>query len=299
MFLLKGAMDLRRLQYFLEVAEEENISQAARKLGMTQPALSRQVRALEDDFGFPLLERGGKAVRLTKAGHVVQREGKRVLRSVRMAHERILRDVRGTELRIGYAPSLAGGLVEQAMAIVTQRHPDVRVRLLDSSTDEMMGRLRGEELELVIEVVTNERDIQWEILLERGFRLAVPLGHPLARRRVVPASELDGERLLLFSRAEYPGYWSGVSEFFANAEINAKVAGEFDGIESLRMGIEAGLGIALVAEGSRLGDSVKVLRIKPDPEPVRVGVGWLSRRKLDAWEESFVSELGRAAKLVS
>ncbi|WP_411845891.1 LysR family transcriptional regulator [Roseibacillus persicicus] len=288
-------MDTRKLRYFVEVAERENISEAARVLNVTQPALSRQVRAFEEEMGWELLVRSGKAISLTRAGEVVMREGRRILRSVEAGEARMRREVEGAELRIGFAPSLAGGIIEKAMAVFCQLHPSVSIRLQDSTTEEMWQGVRSGTLDLIVEVATGDQDLHWETLQRRDIRVAVPKGHRLERRRKIRAEDLDGERLLLLSRVDYPNYWRKVTEFFAEHSVNAKVAGEFDGISSLSMGLNAGMGLAFVAVGSVLPKQVKVLKLDPEPEPICVAVGWLAKRKLEGWEEVFVNELKRVA----
>lgn len=286
---------MRKLRYFVEVAERANISEAARVLNITQPALSRQVRSFEDEMGWDLLIRSGKAISLTKAGETVMREGRRVLKAVEVGEARMRREVEGAQLRIGFAPSLAGGIIEKAMAVFCQMHPLVSIHLHDSTTEEMWQGIRAGDLDLIIEVATPDRDLKWEVLRRRGFRVAVPEGHRLGKKRTLKASELDGERLLLLSRTDYPGYWAQVTEYFAEQGLNAKVAGEFDGISSLRMGLKAGMGLAFVAEGASLQSPIRLLKIAPEPQPLCVAVGWLSKRKLESWEELFVAELKRAA----
>lgn len=288
-------MDVRKLSYFVEVAERANISEAARSLNITQPALSRQVRSFEEEMGWGLLERTGKAVALTQAGEVVMREGRRVLKAIAAAEERMRREIEGAELRIGFAPTLASGMIEQAMAVFCQLHPGVKVHLHDCTTEEMWQGIRAGRLDLILEVATRDDDLQWEVLRRRGFRIAIPQGHPFAKRRKLAAKELEGERLLLLSRTEYPGYWTQVTDYFSDQGVNAKVAGEFDGISSLSMGLQAGMGLAFVAEGVTLPASIQLAQLKPAPEPLCVGVGWLAKRKLESWEELFLGELKRAA----
>lgn len=288
-------MDIRKLRYFVEVAEGANISEAARKLNMTQPALSRQVRSFEDEMGWKLLERSGKAISLTRAGETALREGKRILKAVAAGETRMRREIEGAELRIGFAPSLASELIEKAMAVFCQLHPAVNVQLHDMNTEEMWQGIRGGELDLMLEVATRDLDLRWEVLRRRGFRIAVPEGHRFERKRKIKASDLDGERLLLLSRADYPGYWAQVTDYFAQQGLNAKVAGEFDGISSLRMGLKAGMGLAFVAEGAPLQKPIRIVKLDPEPEPLCVAVGWLGKRKLELWEELFIAELKRAA----
>lgn len=288
-------MDIKKLSYFVAVAEKANISQAAKELRLSQPALSRQVRAFEEELGWELLVRGGKSIALTKAGEIVLREGRRVLSAIEAGEARMRSEIEGAELRVGFAPSLAGGLIEKAMAVFCQMHPAVKMVLKDCSSAEMWEGLRAGGIDLIVEVATRDDDFSWEVLRRQSLRLALPKGHRLAKKRKVKASDLEGERLLLLSRVDYPAYWASVTDYFANQGVNAKVAGEFDGISSLRMGLEAGMGISFVAEGARMAAPVKVLSLAPPPEPICVAVGWLRSRSLEAWEELFIAELKRAA----
>src|SRR2546425_8481628 len=100
-------MELRHLRYFIGVAEEENVSRAALKLHVSQPALSRQVRDLEEELGFLLLERGAKSVRLTEAGRTFLVEARAVLQRADEAVKaaQAIADG-GGELHVGYAPSI-------------------------------------------------------------------------------------------------------------------------------------------------------------------------------------------------
>src|SRR5437762_6393622 len=100
-------MELRHLHYFIGVGEEENVSRAALKLHVSQPALSRQIRDLEGELGFPLFERSAKSVRLTEAGRAFLGESRAVLRRAEeavQAARAIATGGRG-ELHVGYAPS--------------------------------------------------------------------------------------------------------------------------------------------------------------------------------------------------
>lgn len=280
--------DLRQLRYFLAVADGLNISQAAKRLSITQPALSRQVRAFEEAVGSALLERGKKSISLTRAGEIMVKEGKTLMRSVELGLKRFRSEVEGAELRVGYAPSLASGLIEKAISCFTDRYPNVRVSWFDCSTQEMWDGLKKEELDLILEVETDDPAIQWQRISEKPFRMAVPSQHEFAKKRFLKPEQINGERLLLLSRHEYPGYWNQVTAYFADHQIDAKVVGEFDGISSLKMGVEAGLGMAFVA-GSPTG--MTTIKLKPEPAPLCIAIGSLKRRKLAEWENSFIESI--------
>src|SRR5437667_383276 len=119
----------------------ENVSRAALKLHVSQPGLSRQIRDLEDEIGFPLLERSAKSVRLTDAGRVFLAEARAVLQRAEAAVQaaRARAGVLQGELHVGYAPSLTVQMLPQALRKFQGEFTGVRVRLHDLSTEEMLA----------------------------------------------------------------------------------------------------------------------------------------------------------------
>ena len=136
--------------------------------------------------------------------------------------------------------------------------------------------------------------VQWTAIRRHPMRLAVPMSHAFAGREKVKLSELNGQRLLLFSRNDYPEYWQSVTRLFRDHGIDAKVAGEFDGVTSLGSAVEAGLGVALVAAGSRI-ERVALLALDPDPEPVCVSAGLPAGKEITPVTAVFVEELRAVA----
>lgn len=284
-------MQLRQLRYFLKVAEMRSITAAAQELRISQPALSRQIRAFENECGWNLLDRGAKSIRLTKAGLVVVKEGLQMIESVDAGLARMRTAIEANSIHIGYAPSLAADLLKKAMSCFIQRHPDVKIVLSDATSEEMRKKVSSGELDLIIGAQSKDDNIDWSLLLVKQLSLAIPRSNALFDHHTISAKTLDGQRILLLSRHEYPEYFSGVSRYFQTQGINAKIAGEFDGIESLRVALEAGLGVALVISGSVMGDAVKILPVDPPPSPVHVAVGWRSGRVLSPTMAAFVQEL--------
>src|SRR6185369_16976930 len=118
-----AGMELRQLRYFVAVAETGNISRAAKQIFLTQPALSRQIKALEHEIGHYLLERQAHSIRLTPAGEALLREAREVIQHADQMLERVRSASQDVRLRVGYAPSLAGGLLATAMEGFAQKHP--------------------------------------------------------------------------------------------------------------------------------------------------------------------------------
>jgi DNA-binding transcriptional LysR family regulator len=250
------------------VAEEKNISAAARTLNLTQPDLSRQIKALEDELGWKLIERGARSISLTREGEVVVREGRTILQEVEAGLERMRQAVSGVELRVGFAPSLAREFLGIALDRFAQLHPNARVSLFDRTSLEMERGIAEGELDVII-AARNEsaRGLRWESLRQDEWRVLLPARHALAAKEVIDARLLDGERIVLFSKEEYPEYWKTVTRFFKEQGVNAKVAGEFDGVTSLVAAVEGGMGLALLSAASHPGDANLTVARKLEPDP--------------------------------
>jgi DNA-binding transcriptional LysR family regulator len=292
-------MELRQLRSFIAVAEDGVISRAAQRLHLTQSALSRQIKALEEDLGVTLLERSAHSVKLTQEGEVLLKEGRGVLERADAAVTKVRAAGKAVLLRVGYAPTLTAGILPLAISAFTQKHPRVRVELLDLSSTEMRTGLDQGSLDVVMTVKPAKLDesIHWESLLQEAWCVAMSPNDPLNAKKSISPALLDGARMVLFSQQEYPEYWQRVTSWFKGHGMNALIAGEYDGANSLASAIEAGLGVALVVE--RMACSFPRLSLKPlkpEPEPVCIAAGVSAARRSDVILQVFVEELKRAAK---
>lgn len=289
-------MELRQLQLFIAAAEEGSITAASRRMNLTQPALSRQIKALEEELEVELFTRGAHSVTLTPAGRLLVAEGGKLLERADRVVKQVRAEAVGEPLRIGFAPSLAGPLLGMALERFSQVHPNARVELSDCSSAEMRDGLARGRFDVVV-TVPWEGDgqlMRWETIRRHEMRLAVPHGHPFAKRKSVKMADLDGEKLLLYSRTEYPEYWQSISKLFREHGIDAKVGGEFDGVSSLCAAIQAGLGVAFVAAGSEV-ERVATIRVKPDPGGICVSAGLLGGKEESPVIGVFIGELRAAA----
>lgn len=290
--LLDPGMELRQLQLFLAAAEEGSITGAAKRMHLTQPALSRQIKALEEELGVDLFTRGAHSVTLTPAGGVLLEEGGKLLERADRVVKLVRASAEGEPLRVGYAPSLAGPLLGLALERFSQLHPRARVQLSDLSSVEMRDALAQGRIDVAVTVPWegDAQSIRWTPVRRHPWCVAVSPSHPLAARGKITLADLDGQRLLLFAKNEYPEYWQGVTKMFRDHGLQAKVAGEFDGVTSLGAAVEAGLGVAFMAAGSRV-DRVVMLPLDPEPEPVCVAVAVSTAREASKVVEVFVREL--------
>ena len=272
-------MELRHLRYFVAVAETENVSRAALKLHVSQPGLSRQIRDLEDELGFLLLERSPKSVRLTEAGRVFLIESIAVLRRAEAAVETaraIATGGRG-ELHVGYAPTLTARILPAALRAFQAGTPKVRVKLHDLSTEEMLAGLREGRLQLAFLVRPRTgvlRGLRFEELTRDSLRLALAPHHALARRRVVMLADAAREPFFVYSRKDYPDYHELLATVFAATKNKPRIADEHDGVSSLISAIETGNGVALVPESMSCiaGARLKLSPLSPAPVPLVIGI---------------------------
>ena len=292
-------VELRQLRYFVAVAEEGNISRAAEKIFLTQSALSRQIKALEDEIGQCLLERQAHSIRLTPVGEALLPEARELLYHADAVLGRARTAGRGLRLRVGYAPSLAAGLLSVAVANFTQTHPGARVELFDLSTKEMLAGLEGDKLDAAL-TVGQERDtrgLKWTPLVRAPWRLAVNRNHPLARRTRVTPAEVARESLLVFCQRDYPEYWDTITGWLREHQQRPRITGEYDGVDSLMAAVESGQGVALVAtrKGRLVPERVRLKTLSPAPKPLCIAAGHRTDRAGDKPLAVFVEELRNAA----
>ncbi len=294
-------MELRQLKHFLAVGEAGSITAAARNLRLTQPALSRQIKALEEELDTALLERGAHSITLTPAGEVLVAEARKLLRLSDAMIEKVKSTAAGEPLRVGYAPSLAGEFLSIAIERFSQFHPRVRVRLYDWSSAEMRTGLANGKLDLIVAAPCTglQEPIHWVPLRDYGWQVVMPANHPLGKKKSISAKDLDGQRLLLYDREHYPDYWNRVTGFFKEHHLRAKVAGEFDGVSSLTAALEGNLGIALLATSSPIdrGQRQRLISrpLTAEPNPIQVAAGVSTDSATAPQIFAFIEELKRAA----
>ena len=275
-----ASVELRHLRYFVAVAETENVSLAALRLHISQPALSRQVRDLEDEIGVTLFDHGAKTVRLTEAGRVFHHEAQAALLRVDDAVQtaKAFGDGKRGEIQVGYAPSLTLDILPGALRLFQESNPGVRVQLHDLSTGEMTRGLREGELHVALVIHTSSKELEgivFEDLREYPVCVAVNPKNPLARLQKIGLGRLLDERLLGYTTADYPEYHAKIAALFAGCNRPPKIAEEYDSAASLIASIEAGRGVAIVHRGfERLtGPRLKVRAlINPAPPPWLVGL---------------------------
>jgi DNA-binding transcriptional LysR family regulator len=193
-------MDTRQLAAFCAVVERKSFSQAAERLGVTQPAVSLQIRSLEQRLGRQLLDRSGRRVEPTEAGLRLYASAQRLL----ALEEQLLEEVTGDDegeltgtLELGASTGPGGSVVPVLLCQFQEANPGVRVRLIVSDTQTVVDRVAGRELELgVVGAARRHRGVAFEPFFRDEVVLACPAGHRFAGK-TVSLDDLREERLLV------------------------------------------------------------------------------------------------------
>ncbi len=273
-------MELRHLRYFVAVAEMENVSRAALKLHVSQPALSRQIRDLEDELGFSLLERTAKSVRLTDAGRAFLDNARALLQNAddAVTKARAVASSEPTELHVGYSPTPTAEILPKTLRAFQAAMPNVHVKLHDWSNNAILEGMRDGRLQLGLIVPPAKAsalpDLRYEELFHERVCVAVAPQHPFARRRAIPLAEVAAEPLIGLTREDYPSYYDLLSIVFSKSKQKPRVIEEYDSFTGIISAVEAGTGVAIGADtlGHSFGNRVKVLHITPEPKPIPVGI---------------------------
>ena len=272
-------MELRHLRYFVAVGEAQNMSRAALKLHISQPALSKQVRDLEDELGFSLLERTAKSARLTDAGRVFLDEARAVLQRAdeAMKKARTVAAAEPTELHVGYLSMPFAEILPKTLRAFQQAMSNVRVRLHEWSNKEILNGVREGRLQVGLIVRSPKasalHDLRYEELFHDRVCVAVAPQHPFARRRAIPIAEVAAEPLVGLTREDYPNYYDLLSVTFSKVKQKPRVIEEHDSMPGVLSVVEAGSGVAVAVDfGYSFGNRIKFLHLTPEPKPFSVGI---------------------------
>jgi len=244
-------MDTRQLAAFVEVVDRKSFSQAAERLGVTQPAVSLQVRSLEKRFGTKLLDRSGRRVEPTEAGRRLYRSAQRLL----ALEGQLLEDVAGgesTELRgeltLGASTGPGGTVVPVLLSEFQREHPHLRVELFVSDTNHVIERVAARELELgVVGAAPRHRGATFEPFFRDELILVVPPDHRFAGKQV-SLDDLRGESLILMQ--DGAGVRQVIEDELRAAGVRLRdldVRLELGLQESVKSAVSAGYGVTFIS----------------------------------------------------
>lgn len=296
-------MDLRQLKYFIAVAEERSFSRAALRLHISQPPLSTQVKALEDDLGVRLLDRTNRGVAVTAAGQVFLDEVRAVLARLERGKENARNAGRGEigTLSIGFVSIVDYGILPPALKAFRSLYPGVEVHLHELTTDAQVRELRAARLDLGIGLgPVDAPDLLFEPLMQEPLVLAAPTRHRLIRHReVVDLKSLARESFIVPPRDVAPGLYDLIISRCRTAGFAPRITQQARQMQTVVSLVACEMGFALVPASvhnlRRRGVQYRGLR----GPAAMVELGVLRSRDADEpLSRNFVASLMRAAQAV-
>lgn len=237
---------LRQLTVFEAVARHLHFTRAAEALGTTQPSVSMQIKQLEDNLGVALFEQIGKRIHLTEAGREMYeycREISRQLAAAETTLER-LKGVRGGKLRLAIAPT-AKYFVPQLLAQFSQQYPGVVMDVSVASHESLLAQVEDNECDLVVMTSPpSEPALVAVSFLTEPLVAIVPPNHALATAHAVTPTRLVQEPMLMREPASETRQL--IEQFFGERDLNISVGMTANSNETIKQGVQAGLGVAIV-----------------------------------------------------
>jgi len=251
-------MELRHLRYFVAVAEHGHVTRAAESLGIQQPPLSQQIKALEEELGVLLLRRKPRGVELTDAGSAFLERARVILAEVERAFASTRRTARGEQGRvvIGFTSSAPfHPFVPRVIRMFREASPHVSLVLEESGSSELVHALHSEMIDaaFIRSPVADVVDLLVQPLLEEPMIVALPTGHALASElaRPLELSELANQTFILYKRPGAPGLYDSIITACRGAGFSPLVGQEAPRIISTLNLVAAGLGVSVVPESLR------------------------------------------------
>lgn len=263
-------MELRHLRYFVMAAAERSISRAAARLNISQPAVSRQIRDLEEELGVSLFDRDSNGLSLTEPGMTALPHAQELLRragDLKLAMEVFGKPVRKT-LRVGFIETALPGFLASAMRTFNQQHDNTCIQIRSMSPQEQEKALRDGEIDLALlgtpcPQLANE--FQVEAIKKTPMAVVLPDDHLLSLRKSVDLSDLAKEPFVSLHENQFPGRPAMLADLCGRAGFVADVRMKAAGLQEM---------LGLVAGGAGVGVLPLDVNLLPHP-----GVVFIKMRK--------------------
>jgi DNA-binding transcriptional LysR family regulator len=244
-------LNLHHLRLFTAVVDQGGFTKAAATLNLSQPAISKSLKELEDGLQLSLIDRSARAIRLTEAGRLLYDRARELFGVERVA-ERELRELRGLKrgvLRVGASTTIATYLLPPVLGRFHLRHPRVRIQASSANTRTILRRLLESKIDLaLVEGPVSHPRVAVVPWREDELVVLAPSDHPLLRRATVTADDLADEQFLV--RESGSGTREVTETAFARCGVRLKNTMRVGGTEVMKQAVASGLGLAVVSRAA-------------------------------------------------
>jgi DNA-binding transcriptional LysR family regulator len=246
-------VELRHLRYFVAVAEERHFTRASKRLRIAQPALSRQIRDLEEELGCPLLDRQARNVTLTAAGEALLEEARKLLGETERLKEVTKRAADGQSgyIAVGYVSWIAPKFFLPLFRKIHQKYPALEIDLKEMAPLDQIQALANDRLHLGFAkflVSHAPEGVHGQPVCQHQMWAILPEGHPkISRNRPIPLSSLASEQFIFVSPAEFSGYFQWIQNECIQAGFTPKIVRTTEHPQTALDMVCAGLGVSLLS----------------------------------------------------
>jgi DNA-binding transcriptional LysR family regulator len=247
-------VELRQLRYFVAVAEERHFGRAAKRLRLSQPPLSAQIKGLEEELGVKLFQRSTRQVALTDAGRTFLERAEGILEAVEEAKEAAKgadEGVRG-RLEIGFISSATLGLLPPAIRLFRERFGGVEIELRELTSGQQIDALYAGEIRVgLVRLPLRAPGLRFEPLQEESFLVALPSGHPLEALESVPLEAMVDQPLIFFTRQLMPSLHAQIVELFQRVGAFPNVVQHAVHLQTIVGLVASDVGLAILPEPAK------------------------------------------------
>lgn len=276
-------MDLRQLRYLAALADERNFTRAAAREHIAQPALSQQIRRLEEEVGLALVERTTRRVSLTDAGELLTARARRILGEIdaAVAELQSLNGLHAGHVVVGAMHTMGPVDLSLALAIFHERHPGVELTVREESSEDLAEMLRVDELDVAFLSVTERIEshgLELRELMSEELVVVLPSKHRLSKRKRIQMSELRDDEFISFREGARLRELLNAAARQAGYEARVKLESN----ESLRVRrlVARGLGVAILPRSDAEGPGPETAIAKLTPRLARdITLAWRAGRR--------------------
>jgi LysR family transcriptional regulator, transcriptional activator of the cysJI operon len=260
-----------RLVVFRAVAGQLSFRKAGEELYLTQPAVSLQIKALEEDLSVQLIDRSGTHITLTPAGQTLLRYAEQVHEVLAKAEQELaaLSGEHAGRLALGASTTIAQYVLPRLLGEFCRKHPRVHLTLISGNTEHIVEAVRDQKIELgFIEGPARNREVKTEPFLEDELVLIVSTSHEWAERNVVSCSEIAATPLLMREHGSGTRHVIEIALERKGIKRNSlRIVMELDSTEAIKSAVEAGLGVGFISRSAiakdlRLNTSFKIVEVE-------------------------------------
>ncbi len=277
-------MELGQLRYLVALAEERHFTRAAAREHIAQPALSQQIRRLEEEVGLALVERTTRRVAVTDAGEVLVGRARRILAELDAAHTELqaLRGLTTGHVSVGAMHTMGPVDLSLVLALFHSRHPAVELTVREESSEDLAEMLRVDELDLAFLSVTERIEshgLGLHQLLREELVVIVAPEHPLGKRRRVRMAELEGEQFISFREGARLRELLTTAGRSAGFEPEVKL--ESNESQRIRRLVARGMGVAILPRSDAVapGAEVSILTLAHPSLSRDITLAWREGRR--------------------